>query len=111
VVSSSIPTKVDFKHKQGDTFSRVFTFTLDGEAADMTDVEPVLVINSDTVDNITLLNGFEWGTGADAHKLYLSKLWTEASGKYTYELQLTYPSGDISTKLKGTITIEAEIAE
>lgn len=109
--SNSVPTKHDFKHKEGDTFNPTFTFTLAGEPSDMTGVVPELIIDAADIDNLTLSDGLEWGTGGNAHKLYVSKLWNYPVGRYSYELQLTFPSGEVKTPFAGKIIIEAQIVK
>lgn len=107
--SKSLPTKVDFEVKQGDTFKRALTHTLEGVAVDMSDVVPVFIFNSDTVENLTLGSGLTWG-GDDNEILYISQL-IDWAGTLTYELEYTYTSGEVSTKIAGKIKSVAEIDE
>lgn len=112
MLSSSIPSKVDFKIKQGDTFKRVFSFfEADGTTpSDVTGYVPKMIFDDTTLTPFTVGSGFTWGTGGDAHKLYLSAVWNN-SGRVKYEFEVTYASGEVETKFAGTITAIAEIDE
>lgn len=110
--SNSIPSKVDFKVKQGDTFKRVITFfEPDGTTpSDVTGYVPKMIFDDTTITPLTVGVGLTWGTGGDAHKLYLNVAWPYDT-KVKYEFEITYASGDVETKFEGTISVVKEIPE
>lgn len=115
--SPSIPKKVDFPVKQGDTFRRVFTF---GLVVDPSAVPPVIIDPTDLTTatfkfiiegepDLTLGNGLTLIPGGDNNKVLLSVDITWI-GKRKYEFERVL-DGVTWTPFAGRIISQTELLE
>lgn len=106
--SSSIPSVLNFRIKQGDTFQRTITFETDDDTPQPIDLSgATVVMRIDQMEDLTEGDGLTVG-GDDNNILTISKIITW-SGTYRYELEVTFGSGVIKTYYEGRIRSKAQL--
>jgi hypothetical protein len=103
--SSSLPTKLNFRIKQGDTFNRVITISLDEEPVDLSTATVAMII--DGQDDLSESDGLSVG-GGDNNVITINKV-ISWSGSHKYEIRATFASGLIKTYYEGTITSRVKL--
>ena len=107
--SPSIPKKVDFPVKQGDTFRRVFRFQTQGDTPVPVDVSAAtfkFIIEGE--DDLTLGNGLTLQGDDDDEVLVQVDIIWKGSKKYEFERVM---NGITWTPFEGSIKSEGELTE
>lgn len=112
----SYPGKYRFKVRQGSTFRRTFTWTLDDDPVDLTGwtarMDVRKTVNSSTaVLSLTTENGrIALGGDEGTIEVVLPASLTEelAPGRYVYDLELVDDS-EVTALLEGTFSVDAEV--
>jgi hypothetical protein len=104
----------DFKnHTKGDTFkSRQFTFPFI-----ITGASILMQFRLKPTSSTIVPSMYEWKTDDDSFEIisqYVavmnSKIIDEIAGTYNYDMQITFPSGEVFTYFKGTQKIIQDIS-
>lgn len=114
-ISNDISVSVNLIARKGDTYSRDFTVKDNaGGDYDFTNYNAKLQIKEKSYDTtfkieLTSGNGITLSTGQLSILIDANTMQNMVAKNYYYDLQLTYPSGEIKTWLAGKFTVTQDV--
>ena len=113
-INTVVSVKTNITCKRGDTFNANFEFW-----QDTNDTDPIDITGNDYKMSVTqsynkniIINTFTVGNGFTIQSPNILKLGPyefAVAGNYIYDLQCTYPNGDIQTLVNGALIVRDDV--
>lgn len=109
------PSQYNVSIWRNDTWSQTFSIRSNGEPMDLRGSQVKIQIRKKAGDQHNLLelsldNGISL-IGNDFNQIYLHKKVEIASGNYVYDINVTYPNGDVKTLVWGNFFVQEDVTK
>jgi hypothetical protein len=110
------PAQYNVQIWRNDTWAQVFAITANNVAVDLSGSTITIQVrktaNASTIDlSLSTTDSSITIGGASSNQITLNKKVTIAAGSYLYDMNVTFPSGEVKTYVWGTFFVQEDITK